>query len=635
MYGFSGKIQFNNQVIKENELSRLTSSLTDANAPLPEVHHWPGGCFCNKIFLPVKQKNQLNRLQTHSSNLIITGNIRLYNREEIIKELVLSDEHYHDNIDSYLVLKGYEKWGTDCLKYFIGDFAFGIWDFQKNHLFAARDHIGIKQLFYSHNSKSILFGGRITEIIKSEDIQRKINIDYITDYLLDIYPHPSKTIFQQIMQLPHGCYFIATDKNVTIKRYWSPSIKKRPFFQHNTQETAPLYDHLKNALERRIDHSLQNGLMISGGLDSSSLLCIAKKSLKGTINKIKLFSKIPPANNPDLYDGEEEFLNITLKHTNLKATYCSDEKSPTLDMLTKYYRENYSLPYNPFLQISSPLLEMVEKANVHNVITGFGGDETVSSFAPNIYALLTITGRWITLFSMLRKARKTGSSVLSLIKNKIIFPLLPQFLQTSYRNYKQPDKFNILKEHFLIKQLFKEKKLQHHFQKQPGWWRQTNHLDPRKDILTTLSNSYLQETLTFFNALGRMYSHNTAYPLLDLRVIETCLSAPPTAFAKDGVPRSLLRNAVKGVIPEEIEERRTKSTFAKSADKLLTANPEFVKNILDQENNPAWLIMDRKKLSDTYDKLLKEHATLQNREAIAYQIGRYLNVAAFLQWLDK
>ena len=141
--------------------------------------------------------------------------------------------------------------------------------------------------------------------------------------------------------------------------------------------------------------------------------------------------------------------------------------------------------------------------------------------------------------------------------------------------------------------------------------------------------------MTFFNALGRMYSHNTVYPLLDLRVIEKCLSTPPTAFAKDGVPRSLLRNAVKGVIPEEIEQRQTKSTFAKSADKLLTANPEFVKNILEQENNPAWLIMDRKKLSDTYDKLLKEHATLQDREAIAYQIGRYLNVAAFLQWLDK
>ena len=304
-------------------------------------------------------------------------------------------------------------------------------------------------------------------------------------------------------------------------------------------------------------------------------------------------------------------------------------------MLTRYYRENYSFPCNPFLQIGSPLLEMIEKANVHNVLTGYGGDETVSSFAPNIYALLTVTGRWITLSSMLHKASQAGASLPSLVKNKIIFPLLPQFLQTLYQKHKRPDQFDLLKEHFINKQLIKEKKLQHHFQERPGWWKQTMHLDPRKDILTTLSNGYLQESVTFFNALGRMYSHTTSYPLLDLEIIETCLSVPPTAFARDGLQRSLLKNAVKGIIPEEIEKRRTKSSFAQSADTLLTANPEFVRNILHQTSGLAWLIMDREKISDAYDKLLQEDPSLKHREEIAFQIGKYLNIAAFLQWLDQ
>lgn len=625
MFAFAGKIHFSPQAVSETDQKNLISSLPGPSSPTK--YQWKNGFFCNNNYTPLLAKPLLLNYQSCNSHLSISGDIQLYNKNELYGQLNIP-KHQPDEEDCFLLIKAFEKWGTGCLHHLNGDFSFGIWDHKTASFFAARDQIGVKQFYYNYSHDQLTFANGIREVLKGGQVSQEINSEYIIDYLLAIYQDTPDTLFKKIQQLPSGCYLLADQKRHIVERYWKPTISGSSIFRKNNRPNTSLRNNLIKSLRERISASSPTGFLLSGGLDSSSLVCLTKKFMGLKKPNIHVFSKVPEQNT---YKGEREFLDIVLKHTNLEATCCTEELAPDLPYLHEYYRENYTFPVNPFFQIATPIRQRMKSNEIYHIISGLGGDETASEFADNIYVYFLVKGHWKKLLKLFQNS---ALPTFALVKKRLIKPLLPKFLLKYYYKHQNPNQFDILKKSFINDEYLKPNKIRRRISTKAGGWNHSTNYDPRREILSTLTSGYMHGPLTLFNCLGRMYSNNIVFPFLDIRVIQCCLAAKPESFRTDDIPRSFLRDAMKDILPTKILNRRTKSDFSNTATTQLTTNPHFPINIIKRDNKLAWSIINRKDLQTAYIKILQGKYPKQLSEGMAFQVARCINVVAFLQWLE-
>ena len=123
--------------------------------------------------------------------------------------------------DAEVILQAYEKWGDDCVKHLIGDFAFAIWDDREQRLFCARDHFGVKPFFYTHTADSFNFSSTLNEL----KVSNTLNEIAVGDYLLfGVNQDQSTTIYKDIHRLPPGHTLVVENNQIRIQRYWTPSL---------------------------------------------------------------------------------------------------------------------------------------------------------------------------------------------------------------------------------------------------------------------------------------------------------------------------------------------------------------------------------------------------------------------------
>ncbi len=147
------------------------------------------------------------------TGLIITADARIDNRHELALELKIENNEFIS--DSYFILKSYEKWGENCPKYLLGDFAFTIWDENKKKLFCARDHMGVKPFYYYQNDEIFIFGTEIKTILTLDEIHNKINNKKVALYLSNIRSD-NLTFFENIFSLNPAEFVVIDSKNVKI-----------------------------------------------------------------------------------------------------------------------------------------------------------------------------------------------------------------------------------------------------------------------------------------------------------------------------------------------------------------------------------------------------------------------------------
>ena len=154
----------------------------------------------------------------------IQANARLDARDELIAKLEANGS------DAELILLAYEKWGDDCVKHLIGDFAFAIWDGRKQRYFCARDHFGVKPFYYTHIDNEFAFSTSLNELRLNPRVSNELNEIAVGDYLLfGVNQDLSTTIFKDIHRLPPGHTLTVENGSITKRRYWTlePSAEVR------------------------------------------------------------------------------------------------------------------------------------------------------------------------------------------------------------------------------------------------------------------------------------------------------------------------------------------------------------------------------------------------------------------------
>lgn len=207
----------------------------------------------------------------------IVFNGEIYNYKEIKNDLIQNGHIFRTKSDTEVIIHAYEEFGDECPNKFNGIFAFAIWDSKKKRIFIARDHFGVKPLYYLVENEKLIFASEIKSILSYSKTSRNIN-EKALYYCLTFRHTPAPfTLFEGINKLPASYYLsVNADKRVELKRYWN----ERIIIDRNRNENewiGLLRSQLENAVERQMMADVPVGLSLSGGVDSGVLLALMSK----------------------------------------------------------------------------------------------------------------------------------------------------------------------------------------------------------------------------------------------------------------------------------------------------------------------------------------------------------------------
>ncbi|MGH2508378.1 MAG: asparagine synthase (glutamine-hydrolyzing), partial [Ktedonobacteraceae bacterium] len=215
--------------------------------------------------------------QTDARTYALTYNGELYNFRELRSELTSHGHIFRTHSDTEVLLHAYIEWGEACVHHFNGIFAFGLWDEQKQQLLLARDHLGVKPLFYAQRGSALLFGSELKALLAHPEVKAEIDTTGLAE-LFGFRRALGSGVFRNVHELRAGHLLTVTSQRTRITRYWNVQSAQHPDDLPTTAE------HLRALLEDIVKRQLISDRpvvsLLSGGLDSSGLAALAASNFK-------------------------------------------------------------------------------------------------------------------------------------------------------------------------------------------------------------------------------------------------------------------------------------------------------------------------------------------------------------------
>lgn len=212
-------------------------------------------------------------MSNDDGSLWIVYNGELYNYRALRAILIDAGCQFTSQSDTEVILRAYETWGENCLEHFRGMFAFAIWDIKLGRLFAARDRLGVKPLYYLHSGKTLLFGSELKALLASGLITPRLNYAALHHYL-SFYAVPAPyTILESVLALPAGHFLVFQDGRLSFTRYWNIP-PAEPLAMSAGEIVVRLRELLEEAVRLRMVADVPVGAFLSGGVDSSAVVAL-------------------------------------------------------------------------------------------------------------------------------------------------------------------------------------------------------------------------------------------------------------------------------------------------------------------------------------------------------------------------
>lgn len=396
------------------------------------------------------------------TELVITSNARIDNRIQLSKELDIKNEI---NVpDNYFILKAYQEWGEQCPEKLLGDFTFAIWDQNNEKLFCARDHMGVKPLYYYLSDDLFIFATEIRALFTLTEVPYRLNEQKVAAYLMDIIDNKS-TFYKDIFSFSPA-HSITIDQNRSnIRKYWELNPKSQIIMNSDEEYAKAFREIFSEAVKCRLRSAFPLGFELSGGLDSSSIVCMAKKILNENENSystnIKTFSFI----YDDFPQCDESYYIKKVTDTGgIDSNLILGDKINPLENMETILRYQEQPFFTPFLVLIYKLYNKMQEKNVRIMLSGVGGDSVVS-FATNYFRDLAVSFNWKKLLTELNYYNKqTNIGYFNPLYYEVLIPIIPNYLKSLINLFNKNPKYRILNKEFL-KRIEAEKYLKKHFLK--------------------------------------------------------------------------------------------------------------------------------------------------------------------------
>jgi asparagine synthase (glutamine-hydrolysing) len=367
-----------------------------------------------------------------AGNLVLTSHARIDNRDDLFRSLDVSPSERAKMPDSALILRAYEKWGQDCPEHLVGDWCFGIWDNRRQALFLARDHHGNTGIYTYQDTRIFAFASCLKGLLALPEVPREPNPLRIAQVLVSWPEHGEATCYQGINRLPPAHQMSVTRNAIHIRRYWYLE-NTPPLRLKSDQEYVEAFGEIYvEAVRCRMRSLRPVGVTLSGGLDSGSVSVIAAREMSRMKKRLPAFSSVPlfdvtGMTSASRFGDESPFIEATSRHAgNVDVTYIrAGDVSPVqgIERALELHDEPGHAAGNQFWIIS--LLKTAQALGIGTLLTGQGGNATVSWHAPGHLAALARNGRLSDFRRELSAVQaSTQRPLWRLIAGQVIKPLL-------------------------------------------------------------------------------------------------------------------------------------------------------------------------------------------------------------------
>lgn len=370
MCGICGLIQFNGVPAEAGLIEQMCDQIQHRG---PDAR----GVFCDRVTglgmtrlsiidLVGGQQPMANEDRT----VWVVFNGEIYNYRELRSELEKRGHVFKTNSDTETIVHGYEEWGADCVQRLRGMFAFALWDVSHQRMFLARDRLGKKPLYYYLDHEHFVFGSEMKAILDHRSVPRRLNYAALDLFFSLGYVPAPYTILEGVHKLPAG-FMLTVDGHSTVqqRRYWDIAPQTNRFTSiHEAREE--LQARLSQSVQMRLIADVPVGMLLSGGIDSSTVVALAAQHT----SHLKTFSVgFSEDHLSELHDARAVATHLGTDHQEILVNHCS------ADLLRKLMWHMDEPSADPAI-VPTFLVCQLARQSVKVVLTGEGGDEVFAGY---------------------------------------------------------------------------------------------------------------------------------------------------------------------------------------------------------------------------------------------------------------
>ena len=503
---------------------------------------------------------------------VIVFNGEIYNYKELKAEL--SDYSFRSDSDTEVILAAYATWGVNFLSRLRGMYSIALYDNRSQNVLLARDRLGIKPLYYRTEKGACLFSSEIKGILNVGGLPHSVNSKKVLSFLsfrhLDT---DNETFFNEVFQVPGAsyCWVDLNGKKSEFKSYWHTPVAGEKRFSE--KDRFSFREKLIETIQLHLRSDVPVGSFMSGGLDSSSIACIAYDLLKDDY-PLETFSSI-------LEEKTEENALIPLLQKHLKHSIHHEIHlmgQGFLEELPKViYHHDEPLP-DASMFAHFQLCKLANQNGIKVLLSGNGGDEVLGGYACHIYALL---GRNLknSQFLKLFKNVNAYASNRNETRKHLLARSLQESLPFSVRNYQK--KKAAKRNSAFINADIDIDDINFYPRRQGDPW-QANYEN-------NINAWTIPPFLHYEDRNSMAFGVEIRVPMLDHEFIEYMAEFDPESLVK-GRSKNILRTSLKGLVPNEVLDQKGKYGFPAPLEIYTRYDKSaFLKSYLEQIKDVPFL----------------------------------------------
>jgi asparagine synthase (glutamine-hydrolysing) len=491
--------------------------------------------------------------------LMIDG--RLDNRQELIAALGLDCRAS----DARCALSAYEAWQESFVERLDGDFAIAVFDPAAERLILARDAMGVRPLYYFHSARLVAFGSEIKALLAHPDIAARPDDEGVADFMLigsrPIDQHQS-TCFQGICAVVPAHIVIVTPYGITRTRYWDFDTERQLRFRSFEEYVEAFGSHFKEAVRRRSRSQYPVAVSVSGGLDSSAIFCQAETLRRTGVVAAPAIAGVSYISNGGDADEQAYLHDIEVKYGVEVDRYPIEPLIGIVDGM----REQVAAAEAPFVDylwgVTRELHTRAAAAGARSLLSGHLGDQLL--FSPAYLIDLVHRSAWPTIWRHTREyGRYFGGAYTASRRRRLVVDTVrhhtPRALAPSLKwlrqrvvGRRQPKTW--FSPRFLSTALRDRYQL-------ATFDRQFQSAHAR-GVYTEARSRYHGHSIEWNMKVAACSGLDAAFPFFDRDLVAFLMAIPGEIHARHGVPRILLRQALRGTLPDSICTRTWKSDFS-------------------------------------------------------------------------
>lgn len=513
------------------------------------------------------QSRQLprNLAEDYGSHQIVFDG-RLDNRSELVARLGHSLFDEKRTTDDDLVLAAYQRWGKQCCQHLLGDFAFAVWDNQAQQLFLARDHIGIRPLFVAETSRYFAFASNKQALLALPWVDSSVNEQWVADLLCITKVSKTDTLYRGIQAVEPAHWMVRnTGQERSTGCYWQLQPDTELELSSDEEYIEQFQTLLKSAVSCRLASSYPIASELSGGLDSTTVTSQAQQLANVSNQQLIAVSHVfAPEHRGVFYPfvDETQWIDDLLAFAgvqhHIKLTACQQNYVECIEQSVRAHAGPCRSDING---ASDELWANLKQHECRVLLSGFGGDQLVTSSGLGYVEEFGRTGQLATLWQQLRAEGKgltsaSKSTIHWLLRGKVpgmerLFSVRDQAIFHGTMNWQEYCRALSVNVEFAEAFGYPKRYLDHPTLSPWGCVRQRE--------LAQMCRPAIQYRVEDSAVGAELAGVEYRYPLLDVRLLEFCLALPALQKRRNGITRRMIRVAGGKLLPDQIRWRRDKT----------------------------------------------------------------------------